>query len=443
MQTLSLCLAGAIAVAGLCWLAGDVSAETIALEMKKVDLSVTPTPGDSPLIAAGRLTRAQSFSIQMGSPETRVVQPRTKGNKAFSAAVTQEPEYKSDTPFKGVALLGSEKYAFAFDSSGKDVETSQSVMLSDMALAFDRLYFDLNCNGDLTDDGVIEAETARATSPLYVICTFPATEMKVECDGDMIDYAFTMSVYTNVDSRTEGRTEVQYAYAKASLSAAVYRQGEITLDGEKQPIVLVDRNSNGRFDDYASVHISHTIHMGSTPFRQRGDMLFVNPQADASKAPLHLMNLMNIENVYYDVEVTPSGDQLTIDSSDLAIGYIASDTPDYRADIYGDLGFLTIQADETGKAAIPEGEWRFMSYSVQAEEASDDESVKPRVWRISIRGPSDGNTTTIVGGETKDLSFGAPFKPVVTASPSVDGMTVSLGLSVVGVGGGERALGFP
>ena len=41
----------------------------------------------------------------------------------------------------------------------------------------------------------------------------------------------------------------RHPYVWATLSAAVYRQGTIVVDGKRRKIAVLDNNSNGRFDD--------------------------------------------------------------------------------------------------------------------------------------------------------------------------------------------------
>ena len=112
-------------------------------------------------------------------------------------------------------------------------------------VAYERLYFDVNHNGDLTDDQVIEAKAAQSMPANYANAAFPAVDLKIDVDGVQVAYAFTMSVYSYAAE--------EYSYANASLNAAAYREGEMVIDGKNRRVVVVDSNSNGRYDDQSGI----------------------------------------------------------------------------------------------------------------------------------------------------------------------------------------------
>ena len=66
------------------------------------------------------------------------------------------------------------------------------------------------------------------------------------------------------------------AYASVSLNAAAYREGDITLDGKKHHVVLIDFNSNGRFDDETTIS-TELRGAGGPLYPQPGDVLLVDP----------------------------------------------------------------------------------------------------------------------------------------------------------------------
>ena len=113
------------------------------------------------------------------------------------------------------------------------------------------------------------------------------------------------------------------SYATVSLSSAAYREGDITLEGKRHHVVLIDFNSNGRFDD--EIKISQNVH---TPdgrlYPEQGDMLLIDPnigQSGPSTHPTmstsgdyrhHVSRLVNIDGRFYDWTISPAGDKLTL-----------------------------------------------------------------------------------------------------------------------------------
>ena len=85
---------------------------------------------------------------------------------AFKRIVKKEPKYRSEHPFRAVVNLGSQEYAFALDvvpPPAKEAKADDKKTKKDekpktrspsrvCPATFNRLYFDLNHNGDLSDD---------------------------------------------------------------------------------------------------------------------------------------------------------------------------------------------------------------------------------------------------------------------------------------------------
>ena len=90
---------------------------------------------------AYRNVAPQRFAITLGQKNTY-----NPFEAEFKKIVEKEPEkYVSERPFRGVARLASKPYAFG---AGQEAESSEG---------YDRLYFDLNGDGDLTDDKPLDA----------------------------------------------------------------------------------------------------------------------------------------------------------------------------------------------------------------------------------------------------------------------------------------------
>ena len=194
-------------------------------------------------------------------------------NRDFQRIVTREPEYQSDEPVRGVASLGSQQYAFVID-----VPAARSMKPGKKSRYCPRLFFDLNHNGDLTDDEPIDAEAGKAAGTLSGTgyCQFPVVRLTVDADGTEVPYAFIMSA--------NWQTAGNYKYLTASLWPAVYREGEITLDGRRRKIALVDFDTNGRFDD--EIKALEPAGMRGTAAASGGDLVVFGPDPGATEHAL-------------------------------------------------------------------------------------------------------------------------------------------------------------
>lgn len=468
MRKWSRICAGIVAVVGLLALVTSSGAETCKLETKRVDTTASFTAGRLPMEFYFRQARPQSIFMQIGGPGRLV--PQQTGIAAFEKVIKKEPsKYESETPFKGVVKLGSKDYGFVFDTSPQDTKDGEEAKDKAKAkskvagLAYNRLLFDLNGNGDLTDDKVIEATatpSARTTAS-YSRSSFPATDLKIDVDGAELNYAFAASVYANVSS--------QFSYANASITAAAYLEGEMTIAGKEHRVVVVDYNSNGRFDDQSEVNKNIRSSNGAV-YPTMGDMLYIidpssspstiaNPYDPTSNSFQHYVGkLVNFGGQFFNLSIAADGQKLTLEPSPLETGRVINANKGFSALVYGDAGFVKITGDDSGVATLPEGEWRLASYSISriaTQEKSDKEkkdggssmigtltraltgnaSKQPRPSLISAYGQRDSDPVRVVKGETVKMPFGAPFKPVVQASFAKGQKTARLSMSLVGAGG--------
>lgn len=422
----------------------------------------------------------RGFSAQSYYRQTGLNQPTPPGQNdeaEFAKIVTKEPDkYHSKSPFRGVAKLGTQQFAFVLDSREAPAQPEQSQgerkepaqpfpggRQAPPVERYGRLLFDLNGNGDLTDDPVIDAQPAPAGAfpGGYAPFSFPRVDLTLNVEGTAVEYAFTLSGYTNTQYVNQDQV---FQYASVSLSAAAYREGEIELDGQKLRVVVTDFNSNGRFDDLSTVDLSVRT-SGGALYPQLGDMVFVDPQQPTtpyasgydptmSDSQTPLAKTMHIGDRFYDISITPAGDQLTITPSTAAVGYVVNPNKGYRALVYNDQGVVKIQGDEAGRATLPVGSWKLLKYTIDQSEtaaaAPSDATPsmlqalsqavlggRPNQPRITLvaAGATDKYPAVIVReGETTELPFGAPFTPKVSGE-IVQGGSLSLGLELIGTGG--------
>jgi hypothetical protein len=505
----------------MCLAAAGAAGEECRLTLKRLGSRWSYSPSDYQI----RATYPQQLHTQFLSPgvagRVRVeVAGMEDQAAAFKRIVKKEPaKYQCEHPFKGVAKLGGQEFAFVFDAVGakpdekakeeaekakaaeekakskpkssllgalsralsSDESSPEGLRPRGRAIIYNRLYFDLNHNGDLTDDKVIESESSGGTvysSGDYARAQFPEITVPLEAGGTKYEYSFTMYVtYQAINDRQ--------AYAYASLNASAYREGEITLEGKKRRVVLVDFNSNGRFDDPIKLRTGDRGRSRDDEvYPEFGDILLLDPQADlpvylnpadATSAGnrYHVSKLVSIDGKFYHLGISPSGDKLSLNPAAPAIGYVTNPNDGFTAVVYSDEAFLKIRGDKSKPVPLPEGSWKLLSYTIDrtgmaeaekpaaekkagaaskekpgtlleallnamAGSAASPATARPyRMTRVSAQAMPGYKPVTVRKGETVAMPFGPPYKPVVRVDyPSGPGQ-VRLGMTLFG-SAGER-----
>jgi hypothetical protein len=528
------CLLGAVAAAAVIFATvATAMAQTCTLTLKRRESKsahVYAGPTDYMYWAV----RPQSFFVQMSADRNARLPPGMSADSqadAFKRIVKKEPKYQSAYPFRGVLKLGSQQYAFALDTAApapeaKKPETKKAAAKATTAQAanteafsalgkllgllgggessepaslfplqgvsYNRLYFDFNHNGDLTDDKVVEASSDRDVKQFpaqYVRFEFPRTDVTIDVEGTKLAYAFDLEGYAYASSNA--------CSVSIRVSSAICREGDITLEGKRHHLVLLDYNSNGRFDDQSK--ISQDIHLaGGQLYPEQGDMLLIDPKVGgspfvspydptASDYRYDVAKLIPIDGRWYDLKISPAGDKLTLTRSAVPLGSVTSRNEAFSAVIYGDQGFLKIRGTKNVPVRVPEGQWKLLSYTItranceparpaakavekKAEKKPTEKAASAKKGTLlgvlakqlveafaggvsetcapeAVSGPTLVSATatekykavTVRKGQTVELPFGPPYTPTVTAmsygSPNSQAEQLFLEMGLVGTGG--------
>lgn len=456
--------------------AADASAETCSLELKRFNPD-HPRPSDTVL----QVVNAQTVFVQIGKDGEQT--ERSGPAAVFKQIVKKEPKYVSKHPFRGVVSFGSQSYAFALDlipppakksdkkEGDKNAKPKTEKKTTPERISYNRLYFDLNHNGDLTDDKPIDVRPQEGAQIWGTAFRFPRVDVVLDDAGARYDYSFLL---TGQQYGARG----DFSYLCLSFNSAAYREGRITLDGKNRHVVLVDSNSNGRFNDEMSISKKGRVSNGPVPV-EPGDTLLVDPKVDNADAlqdamggTRYVSKLANVDDRFYDVKISPAGDKLTLSPSSIPLGKVRNPNTNYRATIYGDLGFVDVRSENGAAVPVPAGQWTLLSYIINATEAKKPTKAEKKpgnekkeadkksdtaeslaeglaallggssedapVGRQSIvlaQATGECKPITVVQGETVLLPFGPPYKPVVTAEgyqPDEKEKTLSLGLKLIG-----------
>jgi hypothetical protein len=430
----------------------QAQAEEFSLRLKYLDPPSRSAAGRGEIGAdfVLRRTQPQYFFMQITDKKSGRKDPQAA---AFAKIVKKElDKYVAEQPFRAVVKLGGEDYAFVLDKKDEKSTT------------YDRLYFDSNHNGDLTDDKPIDLADQQGSAQ-YSVCAFPRVNVTLNVGGAKIDYAFFLTAYV--------QSSGEFKYATFSLNSAAYREGEVVLDGKRHTVILLDHNSNGLFND--EVKIVGQASEGGRIYSRPGDSLLIDFDLKTPRKNLPYTLLMGDEVNYvskslcvngrfYQLKVSPSGDKITLSKASAPVGYVTSLHDGFNATLYGgeELGFLKVVCGKSTSAAVPAGDWKLVSYTIDrtvytpegAPEAMKEKPKEnsllgvltqgmtgatkkregPQYTGVSCAGGKDTAALKVEEGKTLKMPFGPPYKAVVTARKA-SAKQAQLSLSLVGKAG--------
>ncbi len=363
--------------------------------------------------------KSRSKSLTLAAYVLRLTKPQqfTQKNKGggtntaeFQRLVKKEPKYIAPIPFRGVVKLGGRQFCFALDA------------VAPKATGYDRLYFDANGNGDLTDDPETKATDVTKLGANMSQSQFPHVSVTLDADGEPVEYAFLLGALC----RQSGAN----FYATVSLYSAVARVGQLKQGKKRTKVLLVDSNSNGHFDDLVSVR--------PNGYLVEGDLLLINPDPKKNLAANDVGTDRNmvgkvicIGKSFHRMTVSPDGSKLQLAPMQLSLGnVICCSSHAYRAVLSNDeYGAIVIVGAKDQKRALIEGTWKVACYTLNANKAGGS--------RRTVVEATFGNSpplVTVKKGETAKLPFGGAFRAVVTAAGTKK-TKVSLRLRIVGPAG--------
>jgi hypothetical protein len=390
----------------------------------------------------------------------------------FTEVITSDRgDYRSQTPFRGVAKMGDCFIGFAVDGQdegtitatayeylnedGEIVPEEEEVELK--APAFDRLYFDINRNGDLTDEEPVEANEFYALSSDSICSYFPRIDLEIETDGVSYPYAF----YFDIRSSSENMTFSDWSgdensppkiSAWAEIRSAAYREGTINLNGESLRVVLVDFNANGRFDDDASIIDSDEFY--SRPFYVNvGDALLIDPGPFTKIHPAWIEGNLGqhcvgpwtqFDGQLYETTISPDGTSLTLTPLTSDVGWLTKPNAQGRAILYGDQGVIEIEIDGTKPTPLPPGEWCVFGYCFDTPGAEPEavelvpymaHCYKEHHATVAYASEIRSLSPLAVGsGETVIAEFGPPCQASVEMRSGPEDGVVTLSMELLGAG---------
>lgn len=291
----------------------------------------------------------------------------------------------------------------SFDFNGQkkllvfDKATSESKL-------YNRLWFDANDDGDLTDDPPVTVELPEKGEMSVV--SFPAITTTVTVEGKPLPYRFNAEAYgeTMFLSFEGGGTVTSMSpqNMRVYLSPACYYLGETVVDGRKHTVVLGDKDCDGRFNgvrfqrDENDQGDSFAIGTTVTQMRQGG-------------LPTHLV----LGGKVYDLQVREHEAKLVLSENTEPSGILKLSAATSMLQMFvPDRKRLFFAPDCPTELKVPAGEYRIDSYLMEKRDPEGD------LWQVVCAGGRSPAKIAAEGGAA-ELKFGEPFQTTVDARNAV------------------------
>lgn len=279
---------------------------------------------------------------------------------------------------------------------------------------YNRLYFDANGNGDLTDDPAIDsAPLAMNSMNAYMSqCTFPLIDTTYQVEGKSMPYRFAVSAYCYYqDPKTKELTkEIILRSLQINVSPKCAYKGEIDLNGQKYQFLLGDDNGNGIFGEATSIAKDYKkVYENSRQVYPSGDSLYLRKDTNFTwYDQQHCSNKLYLEGKLYDFAISmPQGKMILTPTAENLCGVQLPMEVErlalYREDGKGSINVYTAK----GELKIPAGNYLVLSYCVFRKDSMGD------LWWLQANATVDSSWFTVTPATPVTLAFGEPYSPTV------------------------------
>lgn len=255
---------------------------------------------------------------------------------------------------------------------------------------YSRLYVDRNGDQKLSDEKPQEAKLLEDRGPEYCVVDFGAVELTFEGEDGPITYHIKPRVHVS-------RNAINYV----SFSSACCYEGEVTLDGRRWRVMLVDVNTNGRFDDAnTAANPGNCDQIGIEAVKGEAALLVRKPDFH------YVAKLIRIGSTYYKPEPAPDGAFIRLTKIErVPVGRVRTNPALRQIRVGGENGGF-VEPVTNGIFSLPCG-----SYWV--EEWMIERNDKGTTWKMRGRYPP--TTFAVTADNVTDLPLAEPLRASLTA----------------------------
>ncbi|MFA6239584.1 MAG: hypothetical protein WC655_01570 [Candidatus Hydrogenedentales bacterium] len=306
------------------------------------------------------------------------------------------PPLAAKIPLYGVVEFGSQKHLLVLDFTNATDKF------------YSRIFFDVNANGDLTDDPVVEGKSNWQSGGRFAGITFKqAVEIEVSIGDAKVRYSLRPEVNAWFQNGSPDLSKPEYlqninVFVNTNCSYA----GEFDVDGVHYSVELGDTNANGRFDDVVTVRAG--MRNGEQLYGE-GDSFYLNVDAKNDyENEMSLGDKLVVGEKVFQIRVNTPESKLTLTPITENLASIKIPGKVERLALLDGAcknGIMVFRPGEVVK--VPVGDYRVFTYQLLREDKEGD------LWRLNARGTKTADVVSAKIDGQAALKLGEPFRPVV------------------------------
>jgi hypothetical protein len=281
-----------------------------------------------------------------------------------------------------------------------------------------RLYFDANGNGDLTDDPPVDGQIKTEYSMTRT--EFPAVAMTVTVDGNALPYQFTPTVRF-YDPGMVVRV-LGYVLGGGTSNASIQLRidsvytGKFEFGGQEYQVALIDDNGNGCFGD--PMVYSRGFNRGRRSYVEADKLMLASGEGPAGRDVLSFGTLLVLKDTLFEVKINIPEKMLTLTPYAQAAGRVKMASVFQSMTFYDEItkqGLMVFRPEAS--IPFPAGSFRLCAYQMSRQDDQGDQ------WSLTAEGTTDIPAISVKSGEEVAATLGEPFAPTIT----VEGNTIHSG----------------
>ncbi len=336
------------------------------------------------------------------------------------------PSFQARTPVFSMVYLAGRPYLLVLD---KKKSTHPF---------YDRLYFDTDGDGDLTDSPPLEGKAfSRGMGFYYSI--FPPLELALPISGAKVPYRLEIRAHKRASFQgfrgRGGRSASVEDVALFMVTSCQYR-GTLRWGGKTFHLALTDANGDGIFGDAPA---GSSRPQGAQEPSHREDRLYLGAGPDLSlMEDLRTSGLLSMGGVLHKVLFDQAEGRLTLEPIPAPGARLAFPVKTERLKIFGlegakDILFLGAGLEEP----VPPGLYRLGCYVLAKKDGGGN------TWILKAKAPPGAPPVRAGSSPPEKMVFGEPYTPVVHVRARFPRrlrrrvVTANLEFQVLGAGGEE------